>query len=90
MRANVGVAFESAKCHIELSEKAKGEGSRAPNLFDFIALSTAKVLNAKKVTGNEDFRNLRNALDKLVCAARLFLWMKALNRSLSTKIQRRK
>lgn len=56
------VAFESAKCYIELSEKAKTEGLRAPSLFDAIVLGTARLLNAKVVTGDEHFKNMPETL----------------------------
>lgn len=59
---NIDIAFESAKCCMELSEKAKTEGLRAPGLFDAIVLATARVLNAKVMTGDEHFKNLPETL----------------------------
>lgn len=56
------VAFESAKCYKELLEKAKTEGIKAPSLFDAIVLATARLLNAKVVTGDEHFKNLPETL----------------------------
>ncbi|MGB9714745.1 MAG: PIN domain-containing protein, partial [Candidatus Bathyarchaeales archaeon] len=45
-------AIESAKCYIELSQKAKKENLKNPSLFDAIILATAKTLNAKLITGD--------------------------------------
>jgi len=59
---NIDIAFESARCYMELSEKAKTEGLRAPSLFDAIVLATARVLNAKVITGDEHFKNLPETL----------------------------
>jgi len=62
--APVGVelALESAKCYLELSEKAKMEGTGVPSLFDALVLATARVLDARVVTGDEHFKNLSETL----------------------------
>ncbi|MEM2593499.1 MAG: type II toxin-antitoxin system VapC family toxin [Candidatus Bathyarchaeia archaeon] len=52
------IAFEAAKCYMELMEKARLEKLRAPSLFDAIILATARALNAKLVTGDEHFRGM--------------------------------
>ena len=59
---NMDVAFESARCHMELSAKSKKEGLKAPSLFDAIVLATARVLNAKVITGDKHFKNLSETL----------------------------
>ena len=56
------VAFESAKCYTKLSEKAKMERLRAPSLFDAIVLATAKLLNAKVLTGDEHSKDVPETL----------------------------
>ena len=55
-------ALESAKCYIELLEKAKKENLKTPSLFDAIILATAKTNNAKLLTGDEHFKNLNETL----------------------------
>jgi predicted nucleic acid-binding protein len=55
-------AIETAKCYIQLTEKAKKENLKAPSLFDAIILATAKTLNAKLVTGDEHFRGLSQTI----------------------------
>lgn len=55
---DVGVALEAARCYMQMSKTAKKEKLRAPSLFDAIVLATAKVLEAKVLTGDEHFRNL--------------------------------
>ena len=59
---SVEVALESAKCYMELSEKAKRVGIRTPSLFDPMILATARVLKAKVITGDEHFKNLPETL----------------------------
>ena len=56
------VAFESAKCYMKLSEKAKTERLGAPSLFDAIVLATARLLKAKVLTGDEHFKELPETL----------------------------
>jgi len=56
------VALESAKCYMQLSEKAKTEGLKPPSLFDAIVLATARLLNAKVVTGDEHFKGMPETL----------------------------
>ena len=58
----VELALESAKCYLELSEKARREGAEAPSLFDALVLATARVLDARVVTGDEHFKNLSETL----------------------------
>ncbi|MCS7124786.1 MAG: PIN domain-containing protein [Candidatus Bathyarchaeota archaeon] len=55
-------AIESAKCHLQLTEKAKKENLTAPSLFDAIILATAKTLNAKLITGDQHFKGLNQTL----------------------------
>jgi predicted nucleic acid-binding protein len=59
---NKDVALESAKCYMQLSEKAKAEGLKSPSLFDAIVLATARLLNAKVVTGDEHFKHMPETL----------------------------
>jgi predicted nucleic acid-binding protein len=56
------IAMESAKCYIKLAEKAKREKLKAPSLFDAIILATAKILNAKIITGDEHFKGIKETL----------------------------
>ena len=56
------VALESAKCYLELSEKAKTKGLQTPSLFDAIVLATARLLNAKILTGDEHFKDMPETL----------------------------
>ncbi|MBS7656227.1 PIN domain-containing protein [Candidatus Bathyarchaeota archaeon] len=50
------IAIESAKCYIKLIEKAKKEKLETPSLFDAIVLATARMLNAKIITGDEHLK----------------------------------
>ena len=52
-------AIEAAKCHLELSKKAKVAKQNTPSLFDAIVLATGRLLESKIVTGDEHFRDLR-------------------------------
>ncbi|MGC8998784.1 MAG: PIN domain-containing protein [Candidatus Bathyarchaeia archaeon] len=54
--------MESAKCYMELSQKAKKEKLKIPSLFDAIILATAKTLNAKLIIGDEHFKGLSQTL----------------------------
>ncbi len=56
------IAFESAKCYLELMEKAKTRKLKAPSLFDAIVLATARTLGAKLVTGDEHFEEINETL----------------------------
>jgi len=56
------VALESAKCYMKLSEKARNENLKSPSLFDAIVLATARLLNAKVLTGDAHFRELPQTL----------------------------
>jgi predicted nucleic acid-binding protein len=56
------IAVESAKCYLELLEKAKTDGLKQPSLFDAIVLATARTFNAKLVTGDEHFKNIQETL----------------------------
>ncbi|MBC7130454.1 PIN domain-containing protein [Candidatus Bathyarchaeota archaeon] len=55
-------AIESAKCYMELSQKARKEKLKTPSLFDAIILATAKTLNAKIITGDEHFKGLNQTI----------------------------
>ncbi|MEM1589720.1 MAG: PIN domain-containing protein [Candidatus Bathyarchaeia archaeon] len=59
---NTQTAIESAKCYMQLTEKAKKEGLTAPSLFDAIILATAKTLNAKLITGDQHFKDLNQTI----------------------------
>jgi predicted nucleic acid-binding protein len=52
------IAVESAKCYLELVEKAKMRRLKPPSLFDAIMLATAKSLGAKLITGDEHFKEI--------------------------------
>jgi len=54
---NVENALEAAKCYMKLSVEAKREGLKDPSLFDAIVLSTARILEAKVLTGDEHLKN---------------------------------
>ncbi|MEM2896063.1 MAG: PIN domain-containing protein [Candidatus Bathyarchaeia archaeon] len=56
------VAVEAAKCYFELLDRAKVRGINAPSLFDAIILATARVFNARVVTGDEHFKELEETL----------------------------
>lgn len=56
------IAMETAECHIQLTEKAKKENLKAPSLFDAIILATAKILDAKLLTGDEHFKGLNQTI----------------------------
>jgi predicted nucleic acid-binding protein len=52
------LAFEAAKCYLELMENARKLKLNTPGLFDAIILATCRLLESKIVTGDEHFRNL--------------------------------
>ncbi|MCW4044526.1 MAG: PIN domain-containing protein [Candidatus Bathyarchaeota archaeon] len=56
------IAIESAKCYMELADKAKRDGLKTPSLFDAIVLATARTFDAKIVTGDEHFRDISETL----------------------------
>lgn len=56
------IALESAKCYMQLVEKARRENLTAPSLFDAIILATAKTLNAKLITGDLHFKGLSQTI----------------------------
>ncbi|MEM0268251.1 MAG: type II toxin-antitoxin system VapC family toxin [Candidatus Korarchaeum sp.] len=52
------IALEASKCYLELTERAKREKLRDPSLFDAIVLATARVLDAKLLSGDEHFKGM--------------------------------
>jgi predicted nucleic acid-binding protein len=56
------IALESARCYLELVEKAKARKLEAPSLFDAIVLATARKLGAKLMTGDEHFEEINETL----------------------------
>jgi predicted nucleic acid-binding protein len=52
------IALESAKCYLELVDRAKERKLKAPSLFDAILLATARTLGAKLLTGDEHFKGI--------------------------------
>jgi predicted nucleic acid-binding protein len=50
------LAYESAKCHLQLEESARKNKLNTPSLFDAIVLATARILNAKVLTGDQHFK----------------------------------
>lgn len=56
------IAFESAECYLELTEKAKTRKLKAPSLFDAIVLATARKLGAKIITGDEHFKQINETV----------------------------
>jgi predicted nucleic acid-binding protein len=56
------IAIESAKCYVELMEKAKRIKLKLPSLFDAIILATSRTLNAKLITGDEHFKDVHETL----------------------------
>lgn len=59
---SVETSLEAAKCYMKLEKEAKRSRLRSPSLFDAIVLATAKLLEAKVVTGDEHFKNLPETL----------------------------
>lgn len=59
---DIEVAVKAGKAFFELADKARKEKSRAPSLFDAIVLATARVYDAKVITGDEHFEGLPEAL----------------------------
>ena len=59
IRIDYSIALEAAKAYLELLEHSKKLGLRTkPGLGDAIILATAKVLNAKVLTGDRHFQEL--------------------------------
>jgi len=56
------LAYESAKCYLQLAENAKKTKLNTPSLFDAIILATARALNAKVLTGDQHFKSLPEAV----------------------------
>lgn len=52
------IALESARCYLELVERAKSRKLKNPSLFDAIVLATARTLGAKLLTGDEHFKGV--------------------------------
>lgn len=52
------LAFESAKCYLELAENARKNKLNLPSLFDAIILATGRARNAKVLTGDLHFKSL--------------------------------
>lgn len=52
------IALESARCYLELAERAKSRKLKNPSLFDAIVLATARTLGAKLLTGDEHFKGI--------------------------------
>ncbi|MDA4129730.1 MAG: PIN domain-containing protein [Thaumarchaeota archaeon] len=61
-RIDEPIAVESGKTYLELSKKAKESGRRKPSLFDAIILATARVNEAKVLTGDLHFRDLPDTI----------------------------
>lgn len=55
-------AIETAKCYMQLTEKAKKEKLQPPSLFDAAILATAKIHKAKIVTGDQHFKSLNETV----------------------------
>jgi predicted nucleic acid-binding protein len=55
---DITLGLEAAKCHLELSEKAKRSKQNTPSLFDAIVLATARINQCKVLTGDEHFKDL--------------------------------
>lgn len=51
-------ALEAAKCHIELTKKAKISKQNTPSLFDAIVYATGRINQCKIITGDQRFKNL--------------------------------
>lgn len=56
------VALESAKCYLELVEKAKTKGLKTPSLLDAIVLAIARTLKARIVTGDEHLESFNETI----------------------------
>jgi predicted nucleic acid-binding protein len=61
-RIDEAIAIASGKAYLEIEEKAKKEKMEKPSLFDGIVLATARVNNAKVLTGDPHFRALPDTL----------------------------
>ena len=56
------IAIESARCYLELAERAGTGKLKTPSLFDAIVLATARIFDAKLVTGDEHFKGINGIL----------------------------
>lgn len=56
------IAIETAKCYVELAEKAKVARQNTPSLFDAVVLATARINQCKVLTGDEHFKNLSETI----------------------------
>jgi predicted nucleic acid-binding protein len=59
---NLEIALEAARCYMLLVNEAKKEGLRAPSLFDAVVLASARLLEAKALTGDEHLKSLPETL----------------------------
>lgn len=55
---DTATALEAARCHSELSIRAKRSKLNTPSLFDAIVLATGRTLKSKIITGDEHLKNL--------------------------------
>lgn len=62
VQIDVGLAEESARASMQLVEKARKEGLEKPGLGDAIVLATAKVSQARVLTGDPHFGGLSETL----------------------------
>lgn len=51
------IAFEAAKCYLELEEYSRKNKLNTPSLFDAIILATARSLSAKVLTKDQHFKS---------------------------------
>jgi predicted nucleic acid-binding protein len=56
------IAFESANCYSEILSYAKKNKLNTPSLSDAIILATARVLDAKVLTGDQHFKPFNEVL----------------------------
>ena len=56
------LALLSAKCYLELLEKSRREKLSKPSLADGIILATGRALDAKIVTGDKHFKELKEVV----------------------------
>ena len=52
------LALSASKAYLELAEEARRRRLRSPNLFDGLVLGTARLQEAKVVTGDPHFQGL--------------------------------
>ena len=51
------LAYESAKCYLQLAENTRKTKLNTPSLFDAIVLAATRTLNAKLLTGDQHFKS---------------------------------